>query len=77
MLDEAFATIDKEERFAKYGEIQHYIVDLCPTLFISEFPLMQAYQTEYLDWPTAYGEGIPLIGYHMDPRWMRVFPEKK
>ena len=77
LLEEAFATTDKNERFAKYGQLQHYIVDLCPTLFISEFPLMQAYQTEYMDWPSVYGEGIPLIGYHMDPRWIRVFPEKK
>jgi len=77
LLDDALATVDQAERFAKYSKLQQYIVDLCPTLFLAEPASTLAYQTEYLDWPITYGEGIPLVGYFMDPRWIQVFPELK
>lgn len=33
MIEDALATVDQEERFAKYAEIQQYIYDLCPTVW--------------------------------------------
>lgn len=77
MLKDALSTLDREERFAKYRELQHYIVDLAPTLFLVDDISQHAYQTTYVDWPAARGEGIPLIGYELDARWIQVYPEKK
>ncbi len=77
MIEEALATVDREERFAKYKKLQHYIVDLCPTLFLADDFSQHAYQTTYMDWPAAKGEGIPIIGYELDARWIQIYPEKR
>lgn len=71
MIEDALATLDQEERFAKYTELQHYIVDLSPTLFLVDDISLHAYQYAYLDWPAARGEGIPIIGYDLDARWIQ------
>ena len=49
MIDDALATVDDEERFAKYAEIQHYIYDLCPTVWGFNWVERRAYQT-YVRW---------------------------
>jgi len=77
MIEEALATTDRQERLAKYVKLQGYIVDLCPTLFLADDFSQHAYQTAYMDWPAARGEGIPVIGYEMDARWIQIYPEKK
>ncbi|UCD71678.1 MAG: ABC transporter substrate-binding protein [Syntrophobacterales bacterium] len=77
MIEEALATVDRGERFAKYVKLQHYIADLCPTLFLADDLSQHAYQTTYMDWPAARGEGIPIIGYELDARWIQIYPEKK
>jgi len=77
MLKDALATLDVEERFAKYSKLQHYIVDLCPTIFLVDGPHLHAYQSTYIDWPAARGEGIPVLGYALDPRWIKVYPDKR
>jgi hypothetical protein len=38
---------------------------------------MHAYQSTYIDWPAARGEGIPVIGYELDARWIEVYPDKR
>jgi len=77
MIEEALATSDSEARFAKYAELQHYIADLCPTLFLVDDISQHAYQAAYLDWPAARGEGIPIIGYDLDARWIQIDTEKQ
>ena len=77
MIEEALATVDREERLVKYSKLQRYIVDLCPTLFLADDLSQHAYQTIYMDWPAARGEGIPIIGYEMDARWIQIYPEKR
>jgi peptide/nickel transport system substrate-binding protein len=77
MIDDAINTVDREERFKKYGDIQHYIVDLCPTLFLFDFMQKRPYQAQYVDWPAAKGKVIPLLGYNLAGRFIKVYPEKR
>jgi len=64
-IDDALATVDQEQRYAKYRELQNYIVDLCPSLFLYDQVQKHAYQSAYVDWPAARGEVIPVMGYTM------------
>jgi peptide/nickel transport system substrate-binding protein len=77
MIDGAIATIDREERFAKYREIQAKLVAICPSLCLFEQAEKHAYQSTYIDWPAAKGEVIPVMGYAFDARFIQVYPEKK
>ncbi len=63
-IDDALATVDEEERYAEYRELQDYIVDLCPSLFLYDQVQKHAVQS-YVDWPPARGEVIPVMGYTM------------
>lgn len=65
MIDDALLTVDTEERYAKYRELQDYIVELCPSIFLYDQYQKHAYQSAYVDWPTARGEVIPVMGYTM------------
>jgi len=76
MIDDAIATIDRKERFRKYAEIQEKIVELCPSLFLFDQVERHAYQSAYVDWPAAKGNVIPVMGYNMAARFIRVYPEK-
>ena len=77
MIEDAIATVDREERFAKYGKIQHYIVDLCPSLFLFDQIQKNGYQATYIDWWSARGEAIPIMGYNFAARFIKVYPEKR
>ncbi|MGC9530210.1 MAG: ABC transporter substrate-binding protein [Candidatus Bipolaricaulaceae bacterium] len=77
MIEEALATVDKDARFAKYAEVQQYIFDLCPTIFLFEQVEKHAFQTAYLEWPVAEGKVNPVMGYNMAARFMKVFPDKR
>lgn len=77
MIDDAINTIDREERFKKYSDIQHFIVDLCPTLFLFDFMQNRPYQAAYVDWPAAKGKVVPLLGYNLAGRFIKVYPEKR
>ena len=61
-IDDALATIDTEERFAKYGELQSQIAEMAPSMFIYDQVEKHAYQ-DYVDWPAASGNASPLTGY--------------
>ena len=65
MIDDALVTVDEDERYAKYRELQDYIVDLCPSIFLYDQVQKHAYQSAYVDWPAARGEVIPVMGYTM------------
>ena len=64
-IDDALATVDEEERYAKYMDLQDEIVELCPSLFLYDQVQKQAAQTAYVDWPPDRGEVIPVMGYTM------------
>lgn len=65
VIDDALFTLDEDERYAKYRDLQDYIVDICPSLFLYDQVQKQACQTAYVDWPPARGEVIPVMGYTM------------
>ncbi|GAH89307.1 unnamed protein product, partial [marine sediment metagenome] len=77
MINDSVKTIDRGERFAKYVEIQRYITDLCPTLFLFDQVEKHAYQATYVDWPAARGEVIPVMGYNFAGRFIKVYPDKQ
>ncbi len=72
-IEDAVATVDVQERFAKYRELQDYIVDLCPSLFVFDQVEKHAYQ-DYVDWPAARGEVVSVMGYNMDARFIGILP---
>lgn len=78
MIEDAISTIDPQERAKKYAEIQRYLVEICPSLVLFEHFSKFAYQSYYVDWPQGRGENITgIMGYDIDPRQIRVYPEKK
>ncbi|GAF85218.1 unnamed protein product, partial [marine sediment metagenome] len=77
MIEDALATVDKNERYAKYAEVTRYILDLCPTIFLIESPDCRAYQSAYMDWPAAKGEVIPSYKYDNWIRLIKVYPEER
>ncbi|MCR4429274.1 MAG: ABC transporter substrate-binding protein [Caldiserica bacterium] len=81
MIEDAIATVDQKERFQKYYEIQEKIYDLCPTIWVLEQSVKQAYRTDYVYFPAAEamkkGEPVnPVMGYNFYYRDFKVFPEK-
>jgi len=77
MIEDAIATIDTEERFAKYRKIQDKMVEICPSIFMFDQLERHAYQSSYVEWPAARGEVIPVMGYNFDARFIKVYPEKR
>ncbi|MDR5684445.1 MAG: ABC transporter substrate-binding protein [Armatimonadota bacterium] len=75
MIDDALATIDRQERFRKYAEIQRRIVEMAPTIWVYEQVSRHAYQSGYVEWPQAK-RPIPVMGYNMAARLIQVYPER-
>lgn len=80
---DALATVDQDERYAKYAELQEYLSeDVVCDISLGDTLERVAYQDTYLEWPTAEaakkGETISNInGYHYYFFDMRVYPDKK
>lgn len=82
MIEDALATVDKEERFRKYAVIQEKIVDLCPTIWVMDRAERRAYQEDYVYWLAAeYAkEGkvrVSIMGYDQYVHDMKVYPKKR
>lgn len=82
MIEDALSTTDRDERFVKYNEIQVYINDLCPTLWIFDWVEKRAVQTSYLDWNPyldlkAGKSFVYPMGYSLYARNMKVYPDKR
>jgi peptide/nickel transport system substrate-binding protein len=81
-IDDALATVDLNERFAKYRAIQERIVDLCPTIWMFNLAERRAYQSGYMEWPAAelYKAGKPFIypmGFNINAHDIKVFVNKR
>ena len=63
-IDDALTTIDQNERFEKYKVIQAGLADQAPSVFVYDQIEKHAYQ-DYIDWPPAKGEVIPVQGYNI------------
>ncbi len=77
MIDDAIATIDMDERFDKYVEIQQIIDDLQPSLHLFEQAQKHPFQASYVDWPATTGDKIPVMGYDFAANLISVHPERK
>lgn len=71
-IEDALATVDQEERFAKYRELQAWIMEQAPSLFLYD-QLEQHAMVDYVDWTPesnsavmGYQFYLPLIG--VNPR---------
>ena len=76
MIYDALGTVNDEERYKKYSIIEHKILDICPTIFLVDVLEKHAYQAEYLEWGVAGGNAIPVQGYNLYMRDMKIFPER-
>jgi peptide/nickel transport system substrate-binding protein len=72
-VDDALATVDQAERYQKYYELQDYIAELAPSLFLYDQVEKHAYQT-YVDWPAVRGEVSPMQGYYFFAAHIGVNP---
>jgi peptide/nickel transport system substrate-binding protein len=63
-IDDALATVDQDARFQKYAELQDYLAELAPSIFVYDQIQKQAYQ-DYVDWPASRGEVTGIIGYEL------------
>jgi peptide/nickel transport system substrate-binding protein len=61
-IEDALATVDQAERFAKYAELQVKIVDLAPSLFLYDQLEKHAVQ-DYVDWRPE--ENSSVMGYQI------------
>ena len=81
MIEDAISTIDQKERFQKYYVLQEKIVELCPSIWINESAIKQAYRSDYVVFPAveAIKQGKPPninTGYNFYYRDFKVISEK-
>lgn len=77
MIDAALETVDRDERFAMYNDIQQYVVDVCPTIWLFAWVERHAVQSAYVTWNAwdAVQANEPYLlplGFSMYARAMRV-----
>ena len=72
-IEDALATVDQAERFAKYRELQDFIAELAPSLFLYDQVEKHAVQ-DYVDWPAERGEMSPVMGYYFFGPVIQVNP---
>lgn len=78
MIDDALATIDNDERVAKYEAIQDYLADQCVMIPLVEETLRFAYQSSYVEYNSADPEySIPVMGYVNYMPNIKIYPDKK
>jgi peptide/nickel transport system substrate-binding protein len=81
-IEDSLATVDTEQRFAKYRAIQEQIMELCPSIWIFDMGERRGYQAGYIDWPLATNlkKGINVVypmGYNINAHDIRVYPDKR
>jgi len=73
MIEDALSTMNITERYEKYEDLERYLLDLCPSLFLFDHLVKYSYQP-YVIWPNVLGESIPVMGYNIDGRTIEVLP---
>ena len=58
MIEDALETVDQMERFEKYADIQQYIYDLCPTVYVLQTTTLRAVQDYVVNPYVEYGEHV-------------------
>jgi len=68
-IEDALATVDQQERFAKYRDLQKRIVDLAPSLFLYD-QLEKHAVADYVDWKPEANSAV--MGYQIYAPWIGV-----
>jgi peptide/nickel transport system substrate-binding protein len=68
MIDDAVATLDKNDRFNKYIAVQEALVKMYPSIFTYDQVERRVYYGTYVDWYAAKGQWSPVLGYNFDCR---------
>jgi peptide/nickel transport system substrate-binding protein len=63
-IDDALATTDEQQRFAKYYKIQEQLVDIAPSIWIYDQVEKHA-NRDCVDWPASRGETSNVMGYQL------------
>ncbi|MFQ5794288.1 MAG: ABC transporter substrate-binding protein [Candidatus Bipolaricaulia bacterium] len=71
LIDDSIATVDTEDRFAKYRLIQEVVATLVPSVFVYEQMERHAYQSSYVNW-TQLENPNPVMGYNFAARFIEV-----
>lgn len=72
-INNALGTTDKESRLNQYKTIQEDIVELCPTIWVCEYPEMRAYHSGKFSWPSAESDSnAPIMGRSMYCRTIKL-----
>ncbi|MCL4559530.1 MAG: ABC transporter substrate-binding protein [Chloroflexi bacterium] len=69
----ALSEQDQATRFQMYADLQKYIMDLSPSLYVFDQYQKHAYQ-DYLDWPATKGTVYPVMGYNQFFAFIGVNP---
>jgi len=74
-LEMALGTLNETQRYAYYGQLQQYIMTLCPSIFIYDYTTICAAQS-YVSWPMAanVSQSVPSMGYNFDGRLIQILP---
>jgi peptide/nickel transport system substrate-binding protein len=70
-IEDALATVDQEDRFAKYQVLQDQIAELAPSLFLYD-QLQKHAVADYVDWKPE--ENSSVMGYQIYAPWIGVTP---
>lgn len=82
MIEDALSSTDRTQRFVKYNEIQRYIYDLCPTVWMFNWLTRYAVHSDYVTWEALdaarSGQTYLLpMGYAFDASKMKVDVSKR
>lgn len=72
MIEDALETVDQMERFEKYSDIQQYIYDLCPTVYVLQTTTLRGIQDYVVNPYVEYGEQVSGFIYSV-PLGFRTF----
>ena len=61
-IEQALTIADTTQRYTAYGELEQYLMDASPSIFVYDQLEKHAYRT-CLDWPAAKGTVYPVMGY--------------
>lgn len=62
-IEAALGELDRDTRLEMYKQIQHDIVEMCPSIWTLEWPEQRAYRADLFSWPEAEAEvNAPILG---------------
>jgi len=75
MLESALGELNTTQRFADYANLQKYVMNICPSMFIYDYSQLTAVQS-YVSWPMASSpmDAFPCMGYNYDCRLIQIEP---